>query len=253
MKNLIERDPDRIWIVGHRGAEALAPENTWAALEAGYRAGADLLEVDIQLSRDGRAILFHDFTLQPKLGDPRWVRDLTWEALQTLDVGRWFGPRFAGQRIPLLTEVLDWARERVWLWLDLKHGFVAPDDDRLERTALELVEAAGMAERVVISSWDQVALARIKARRPDIPLAVNLRPRVANPVEEMRGAGADWVVVYWPQTDRQAVARLQAAGLTVVLTGLFGGHYTEARRLGVDALTARDPAAAWAALAQGQR
>jgi len=249
LNRLAEHRPGRVLIIGHRGAEALAPENTWASLEAGYQAGADLLEVDVQLSRDGQAVVFHDFSLQPKLGDRRWLRDLSWEELRALDVGSWFGPQFSGQRIPRLAEVLGWARQRVPLWVDLKHGFVAPDDDCLEMTALGLIEAADMVDRVVISSWDQVALARIKARRPEIPVAVNLRQRVPDPVGQVAGADADWVVVYWPQVDRQTVVQLQAAGLTVVLTNLFTADYAEATRLGVDALSAKDPAAARAALA----
>jgi glycerophosphoryl diester phosphodiesterase len=241
----------RVLVVGHRGAEALAPENTWPAFRMGLEAGADLLEVDVQLSGDGEAIVFHDFTLQAKLGDARWVRDLTWDELRGLDVGSWFGPQFAGERIPCLADVLAWARERVALWVDLKHGFADPDDDRLEMTALDLIEGAGMAGRVVISSWDQVALARIAARRPEIPLGVNLRERVADPVAHVAPSGARWVVLYWPQADRQAVARLQQAGLFVVLTDLFTGDYAEGRRLGVDAVTASDPRAARAALRLG--
>ncbi len=234
---------DRILIVGHRGAEALAPENTWAAFRAGYEAGADLLELDVQLSRDGEAVVYHDFTLF-RLGDPRWVRDLTWEELSRLDVGRRFGPHFAGERIPRLAEVLRWARGRVALWVDLKHGFQDPDDDRLEMTALDLIAKADMAEQVIISSWDQVALARIHARRPDIPLAVNLRQRVADPVGAVRHTNARWIVVYWPHVDRPTVARLQGAGFATCLVNLFTGDYREARRLGVDAVSASDPGAA---------
>ena len=245
---ILNRRPDRILIVGHRGAEALAPENTWAAFRAGYRAGADLLELDVQLSRDGEAILYHDFTLYPRLGDPRWVRDLTWDELRALDVGRRFGPPFAGERIPRLADLLDWARDRVALWVDLKHGFVAPDDDRLEMTALDLIERAGMAGQVIISSWDQVALARIHARRPDIPLAVNLRQRVPDPVAAVRATGARWIVVYWPQVDRPTVAALQAAGFATCLVNLFTGEYAQAQRLGVDAVSATDPGAARAVL-----
>jgi glycerophosphoryl diester phosphodiesterase len=236
-------------VIGHRGAEALAPENTWAAFQAGYHAGADLLELDVQLSRDGEAIVLHDFTLGPKWGDPRWVNDLTWDDLQALDAGRWFGPDFAGEHIPRFAEVLEWARGRVALYVDLKHGFVEPDDDRLEMAALELIERAGMARQVLISSWDLVALERVRLRCPAIPLAVNLRERVVDPVGRVQATGAQWVTVYWPQVDRQAVACLQAAGLTVNLTGLFTADYGEALRLGVDAVTAADPEAARLALA----
>jgi glycerophosphoryl diester phosphodiesterase len=238
----------RVLVVGHRGAEALAPENTWPAFRIGLEAGTDLLEVDVQLSHDGEAIVFHDFTLQAKLGDPRWVRDLDWAELQRLDVGSWFGPQFAGERIPRLADVLSWARERVALWVDLKHGFVGPSDDRLEMAALDLIEEAGMAGRVVISSWDQVALARIAARRPEIPLGVNLRERVLDPVAQVTPSGARWVALYWPQADRQTVVALQEAGLFVALANLFTGDYAEGRRLGVDAVMASDPRTARAAL-----
>lgn len=243
--------PGGVLVVGHRGAEALAPENTWAAFQAGYQAGADLLELDVQLTRDEEAIVFHDFTLWAKLGDRRWVRDMTWAELRDLDVGSWFGPAFAGERIPRFADLLEWARGRVPLWIDLKHGFADPDDERLERTTLDLIARAAMEDQVVLASWDQVALARLRAWRPNLPVAVNLRPRVADPVAHIRPTGARWAVVYWPQADRRTVAGLQAAGLLVNLTDLFTADYSEALRLGVDAVTATDPGAARAALDGG--
>jgi glycerophosphoryl diester phosphodiesterase len=238
----------RCLVIGHRGAEAVAPENTWAALRAGQQAGADLLEIDVQLARDGEAILFHDFSLYPKLGDPRWVRDMSWDELCRLDVGSWYGPAFAGERIPRLAEVLEWARGRAGLQVDLKHGFQAAGDDRLEMAALELIDRAGMAGKVMISSWDEVALARIHARRPDVALAVNLPSRVDDPAGRAAASGASWVLTYWPQIDAGAVACLHEAGYAVCLNELFSGEYGEVVRLGVDAVTAGDPGAARAAL-----
>ncbi|MGD8793128.1 MAG: glycerophosphodiester phosphodiesterase family protein [Anaerolineae bacterium] len=241
---------DRILVIGHRGAEALAPENTWAGLEAGYRAGADLLEIDVQLTRDGQAVLFHDFTLQPKFGDPRWVRDVTWEELQAFDVGARFDPAFAGQRIPRLDEVLDWARGRIPLQLDLKHGFAERDDGRLETVALDLAEATGTAGQVIVSGWDRIALARVLDRFPQMLVAVNLRERVPDPVGQVLSSGARWVTLFWPQVDRLTVAALHGAGLAVNLSSLFTGDYAMARHLGVDAVSAGDPRAARAALGE---
>jgi glycerophosphoryl diester phosphodiesterase len=241
---------DRILVVGHRGAEALAPENTWAALEAGYQAGADLLEVDVQLSRDAEAIVYHDFSLEPKLGDPRWVRDLDWAELRTLDVGSWFHADFASERMPRFAEVLGWARERVALWVDLKHGLHAPDDDRLETVVLKTIEAEGMVDQVVISSWDQFALARIRVRCPEIPVAVNVPQRMSDPVDYVQRAGAQWFAGFWPLTDRQMVTKLRSAGIIVALGNIFTGDYTEAMRMGVDIVSAKDPGAARAMLDQ---
>jgi glycerophosphoryl diester phosphodiesterase len=250
-------EPGRVLVIGHRGAEALAPENTWASFHAAREAGADLLEVDVQVTRDGVAVVYHDFTLWPKFRDPRWVRDVEWDELRGLDVGGWFSPAFAGERIPRLDEVLAWARGRVGLQLDLKHGFQEADDDRLESAALELVAAARLEDQVLISSWDEVALARIHARRPEIALAVNLRPRVADPVAYVAPSGARWAMVYWSQTEREIVDRLHQAGLRVCLNELFTEEYAEALRLGVDAVTARDPGRARAVLdrlvSSGQR
>jgi glycerophosphoryl diester phosphodiesterase len=215
--------------------------------------------VDVQLTRDGEAIIYHDFTLWPKLRDPRWVRDLAWEELRELDVGQWFDPAFSGERIPRLADLLEWARDRVALQVDLKHGFAQPDDaghqghGQLEMAALSLIEAAGMARQVVVSSWDRVALARIRAQRPGIPLSVNLRERVSDPVGQVAPSGARWVTVYWPQIDRQSVAQLKSAGLLVNLANLFTGDYAEALNLGVNAVTAVDPGAARRALAQAVR
>jgi hypothetical protein len=77
-------------------------------------------------------------------------------------------------------------------------------------------------------------------------LAVNLRERVSDPVAHV--ADARWVTVFWPQTDRATVASLQEAGRVVSLANLFTGDYADALRLGVNAVTAADPAAARAAL-----
>jgi glycerophosphoryl diester phosphodiesterase len=246
MLRLHRTQHERPYILGHRGAEALAPENTWAAIRAGVDAGADLLELDVQLSADGEVVLFHDFTLAPKHGDPRWVRDVPWAALRALDVGSWFDAAYAGERVPRLADVLDWARDRVPLFLDLKHGF--GNSPRLEEAVLALLDLDA-AERVVLSSWDQEAMRRVRERRPDLATSINLHGRFVDPCGVVGAAGVTWACLWWPDTDAEVVARLQAAGLTVVLTGVFDGSYTEAAALGVDVLTAADPAAAWAALA----
>jgi glycerophosphoryl diester phosphodiesterase len=106
-----------------------------------------------------------------------------------------------------------------------------------------------MADQVVVASWDQVALARVRARRPEILLSANLRERVVDPVGQVAHTGARWITVYWPQTDRRTVACLRQAGLIVNLTDLFTADYSQALRLGVDAVTVTDPGAARAALA----
>jgi glycerophosphoryl diester phosphodiesterase len=79
---LLRTTTGRILVESHRGCQDVAPENSWLALETGRQMGADLLEVDVQLSQDGTAFLRHNYTLP----DGRWCHAVPWSELQTLMV-----------------------------------------------------------------------------------------------------------------------------------------------------------------------
>jgi glycerophosphoryl diester phosphodiesterase len=231
--------------MGHRGAEALAPENTMAAFEAGLKAGADILELDVQLTADDRMIVFHDFTLSLKTPDPRWVRDVTWEEIRQLDVGSWFDPLYADQRIPLLEEVLAWAKGRVPLCIDLKTGFAF--NHRLEEKVVKLVERNQMVDEVVIIAWDQFALRRVKALNPEMATGVALCGRFVDLIPLARSLQVNWLSLWWEHSTSEEIAHAQDVGLAVNLV-MFLPDYAEAVRLGVDIVEARDPGQAKAAL-----
>jgi glycerophosphoryl diester phosphodiesterase len=231
--------------MGHRGAEALAPENTMAAFEAGLKAGADILELDVQLTADDRVIVFHDFTLSLKTPDPRWVRDVTWEEIRQLDVGSWFDPHYTDQRIPLLEEVLVWAKRRVPLCIDLKTGFAF--NHRLEEKVVQLAERNQMVDEVVIITWDQFALRRVKALNPEIATGVALCGRFVDLIPLARSLQVNWLSLWWEHSTYEEIAQAQDAGLAVNLV-MFLPDYAEAVRLGVDIVEARDPGQAKATL-----
>ena len=116
----------------HRGASGHAPENTIAALEKAIAQGAAMAEIDIQQTADDRFAVFHDDFLDRTTNGvgPLWEKTLA--ELQTLDAGSWFGPEYAGERIPSLEEVLATTRGRLPLNIELKlHGH--------ERELVELV------------------------------------------------------------------------------------------------------------------
>jgi glycerophosphoryl diester phosphodiesterase len=245
MLKLQKTDTGRALVMGHRGAEALAPENTMAAFEAGLKAGADILELDVQLTADGQVIVFHDFTLGRKTPDPRWVRDVTWKEIHPLDVGSWFDPRYADQRVPLLEEVLVWAKGHVPLCIDLKTGFAF--NRRLENRVVELVERNQMADEVAIVAWDQIALLRVKALNPEVATGVALCGRFVDLIPLARSLEVNWLSLWWEHSTSEEVAQAQEAGLAVNLV-MFLPNYAEAVRMGVDILEARDPGQAKAAL-----
>src|SRR5262245_3502406 len=93
-------------IIAHRGSSLLAPENTLAAAQLAWQEGADAVEGDFQLTKDGRFVCLHDNSLKRTAGIDRLVADCTLDELRACDVGRWKGEQFAGEPIPTLEELL---------------------------------------------------------------------------------------------------------------------------------------------------
>src|SRR5260370_28010658 len=101
----------RVWVIGHRGAMGHCPENTFVSFERALELGADLVELDVHLTRDGALAVIHDETVDRTTDGHGLLKDHTLSELKLLDAGAWFGPGYAGQRISTLDEVLDWAHE----------------------------------------------------------------------------------------------------------------------------------------------
>jgi glycerophosphoryl diester phosphodiesterase len=110
----------RTLIAGHRGAGVLAPENTLAAIAKGFDVGADLIEVDIHLTSDGHAVVFHDSTVDRTTNGTGPIASLTLAQVKSLDAGSWFGAEYAGEQVPTLTEALEFMDGRGRLLLDVK-------------------------------------------------------------------------------------------------------------------------------------
>jgi glycerophosphoryl diester phosphodiesterase len=109
-------------VVAHRGGSAVAPENTRAAFARALREGANAVEVDVLPTRDGHLVVHHDERLVRTAGVDRAVWECDLHELRALDVGRWFGPEFAGERIATLDEVAALLPPPTQLVADFKHG-----------------------------------------------------------------------------------------------------------------------------------
>src|SRR5205814_5101727 len=155
----------RCLVIAHRGASGTHPENTLAAFRRAVELGADMIELDVQLTRDGEVVVFHDATLERTTDGAGAVSDRTLAEIRRLDAGAWFGPAFRGTRVPTLAEVL--AAVGLPVNVELK----PVGDDGLEARALAVVESAGALARVVFSSFDAGALERLRACAAGAPLA----------------------------------------------------------------------------------
>ncbi len=151
-----------IEIIAHRGYSARAPENTLIAIERAISAGADAVEWDVHVAACGTPVLIHDEDLPRTTDGAGLVRRHTLAELRTLDAGRWFGPEFAGERVPSLAEALARARGHAGVYTEIK-GYREPAD---LAAIMKVVRAADVPRHVFISlDWE--ALRYVADHDPD--------------------------------------------------------------------------------------
>lgn len=155
----------RPWVYGHRGSSG-APENTLSAFELAAKSGADGIELDVRLSRDGELVVMHDATFERVTHgrDLRHVAELPYAEIQRIELG-------ASERAPRLVEVLAFARSRsLRVNVELKHG--VPDRLPLAHAAARLLTSIDPALRLIVSSFDPFILAAFATLLPRIPRAL---------------------------------------------------------------------------------
>ena len=200
-------------VVGHRGAMGHAPENTMASFADGLALGADWIELDVQLSRDGELVVIHDPTVDRTTNGSGFVKDLSLEELRQLDAGSWFGPRFAGAHIPTLAEVLDWARGRTRLIVEIKNGPIFYPGIA-ERVVACLREHNVVRETMVIS-FDHCVVRQVKSLEPAQRTGILYVARAVDPVLLASQSGAEVLMPLSSYVTEELIALAHAAGLSV--------------------------------------
>ncbi|MFH8727391.1 glycerophosphodiester phosphodiesterase [Streptomyces termitum] len=201
-------------VIAHRGASAVAPENTLVSDEVARRSGADWIEDDVQPSRDGVPYVVHDATVDRTTDGSGPVRSLTSARLDELDAGSWFAPSFAGVRMPTLAAQLADLRTRGGrLLLEIKGPHSRAEVARIVRDVRE----QRIGKRVMVQSFDPASLRYVRELAPELPRAL-LRDRLdADPVAVARELGLSAYNI----SDRGlsartgVVAELRAAGVAV--------------------------------------
>ena len=155
----------RFYTIAHRGASAYYPENTMSAFKAAVDMKADMIELDVLLSKDNIPVVFHDERLDEKTNGSGLVCDHTLSDLKKHDAGSWFDTKFKNERIPTLREVLEFSRNRILVNIEIKPEVVTEKEESgIVKLVLNLVEELGMEEVVMISSFDYRVLERLSKR-----------------------------------------------------------------------------------------
>ena len=147
-------------IVCHRGANLIAPENTFASLEGAIEMGAEYVELDVRPSKDGVLYVLHDDTIDRTTNGAGRFADLLSDEIDQLDAGSWFGSQFAGEKVPRFDAFLDACKGRIGTYVEIKEGDPAEVRDMLL--------ARNMLNDAWTFSFDQSIRAAARARVPDL-------------------------------------------------------------------------------------
>jgi len=165
------RKSNRPLCIAHRGASALAPENTLASFMKAVTLGADIIEFDVQLSRDGIPVVFHDKGLERTTDS--WGDLLTSDLdnLKKVDAGKWFAPSFKGEKIPTLEEALHYLNQKALMYIELKNQ-QKRNKELVEKT-VSLIKEKNLFDQVVVVSFDFEILQLLREYSPEVRIGVN--------------------------------------------------------------------------------
>lgn len=160
--------------IAHRGISARYPENTLAAFKGAIDAGAHMIELDVSLSMDRHPVVIHDETVDRTTNGTGAVRTLSLKQLCQLDAGSWFDPRFSGERLPSLAQVLDAVKGRLQVNIEIKPEAFEADGpaDAVELQVLNLVREKNMLDAVLVSSFEWLVLENLRKCEPGIALGL---------------------------------------------------------------------------------
>jgi glycerophosphoryl diester phosphodiesterase len=243
MLNSVRLDTD-VQIIAHRGAARFAPENTLAAFERAIVDGADWIELDVLETADGEVVVAHDRDLKRVGGVSLPIETSTYEQLQAVDVGSWFGPEFAGERVPLLEEALELCKGRIGVVIELKYLGRAV---AVEARVVEIVEAADMAAEVVVMSLNYGGVQKMRSLRPDWRLGLITAVAIGN----LTTVDADFLAVNGNLATALFIRQAHVAGIDVYVWPIYE-RLEKARMIsrGADGLITYDPALGRRLLAQ---
>ena len=245
----------RLLIIGHRGASAVAPENTLTAFSRALEDGADGVEFDVRLSRDRVPVVIHDAALKRTANLDRLVEELDASELQRCDVSNWFKSapakrKYAGT-VPTLAQVFElFQQTNALLCLEMKSE--AANATKLVAAVVNEIHKSQMAKRVVVSSFDLNAVALVKKIDATISTSALFEPKLSRPVSTIRRLKmvdlavehrADEIALHHSLCSARVVQKATQFGLPVVVWTVDDVKWIKrGQRLGLKGLITNNPA-----------
>jgi glycerophosphoryl diester phosphodiesterase len=226
-------------LIAHRGASGHAPENTLSSFKKAVSLGATFIETDLQLTRDARLVAIHDETVNRTTNGKGAVHDMTLADLRRLDAGSWFGSEYAGERIPTLAEILEFAKKHdVVFYLEMKPGGSWGGEHALISTLRD----SGQIARTVVISFDANILATVRKIEPTVMTALLYDGQIEKPLDRAMEIGARQLAVRGDFVSPWLLAAARKKDLQVVCwTVNHSAHMRLLMAAGVDGIMSDYP------------
>lgn len=244
-------------IIAHRGASAIAPENTLAAFRKAVEVGAEGIEFDVRLTSDGEAVVFHDADLKRIAGRDEKIIDLSVEELQKIDAGSWFNrafPKaanesFADETIPALRDVLDLLKEfRGLIYIELKCG--AREVEPLVKAVCREIGASHLLPQIVVKSFRLQVIPEIRRLCDGVTTAALFAPKIMTMLrkekyllkiaQEFR---ADQISLHYTLVSKKFMNKAEKRGLPIAVWTIDNPRFVRrAFDLGIRAVITNNPA-----------
>jgi glycerophosphoryl diester phosphodiesterase len=200
-------------VIAHRGASGHAPENTLAAFRRAVALGASFIETDLHLSRDAHFVAIHDDTVNRTTNGQGHVHDLTLADLRRLDTGSWFGSEFSGERIPMLEEILEFAKKNdVVFYLELKPTGAWGGEHAL----IGALRESGEIARTIVISFDAGIIAALRKIEPTLMTGLLFEGQIDQPLERAVEVGARQLAVRGDLVTPALIAEARKRDLQIV-------------------------------------
>ncbi|MGM0500685.1 MAG: glycerophosphodiester phosphodiesterase [Bacillota bacterium] len=225
-------------IIGHRGGAAGYPENTLASFRKAVELGADGVEFDVQLTKDGEVVVIHDELIDRTTNGEGLVKDHTLAELRQLSAGEFFSPEFKAEKIPTLAEVLEVVKDLEVINIELKNFLPYP---QLEEKVLKSVDEFGIRDQVIVSSFNHYSLQKLKKLQPEIKTGALMAAKIINPSDYAFKRGFDALHLHFLTADQEVIDKTHFMGMQLnVYTVNFPESVKDLLAKGVDMIMTDD-------------
>ncbi|MFS0863410.1 glycerophosphodiester phosphodiesterase [Fredinandcohnia sp. 179-A 10B2 NHS] len=201
-------------IFGHRGSAGTHPENTMISFKEAARVGADGIELDVQMTKDGVLVVIHDETVNRTTNGKGWVKDFLFKDLKKLDASHKFKEKVGFCGIPTLEEVFDWvSTQKIKVNVELKTGLVPYKG--IEEKTVDMIRNFKLDDRIILSSFNHYSMVTCRQLTSSIDIAILFMEGIYEPWVYAKRIGANSLHPYHPVAKKEMIEEAQKNGFPV--------------------------------------